>query len=634
MDDFNFFVPLSKIDKERRLVSGYASTPTKDLDGEVVSLDAVKNALPGYMQWRNIRRMHSNDAVGVAKEANVDSKGLFLTAKIVDDTAWKGILEDVYKGFSIGGKKLTKVGNTITEIDLVEISIVDRPANPDCKFEVAKRAKDAKEAYLTKLASPRLAKKELNILSKAINFAEGISEFIIRDREPDFSKRDFSEEQRTHLASSGKAMPDGSFPIANEEDLHNAIRLAGNASDPKAARKHIKSRARDLGCSDAIPETWTKLGRANLQKQASEGKVNLSLALPSAEPPFLNLPADSALTTRGEVELGHGLDLKRGGTFGKSHEPTSPDDSYLNLFSGVNSMEDNSTDLNKVLMDMVLAKAAKDMSPMDRVKAARGEVKKARSSASEAEDCIKAVHAMHKSAYLAKQALVKAGKKPKDFDEDNDFDHQASMEKLSKAYQLIKTFQTFTKAANEQLKKVSRSGQRGQEVTDPEGKFFMVPDGLREISPDELSTAGPGSEARVTMPQPYMLDGPAHKGAKNEFMTVREAAVREELAAEKAKNEILSSMPMGGQVRPYGFNLGKGAKTPESYNGIPASAFDGIDPRSFASLEHPDGPAHAAAELHKSGSAKLLGNFISNRGNAKPIFDPNFHGTAGANNKS
>jgi hypothetical protein len=45
-------------------------------------------------------------------------------------------IEKVLQGFSIGGKKLAKKGDTITELELIEISVVDRPANGDCRFEI------------------------------------------------------------------------------------------------------------------------------------------------------------------------------------------------------------------------------------------------------------------------------------------------------------------------------------------------------------------------------------------------------------------------------------------------------------------------------------------------------------------
>lgn len=171
---FNFFMPIMKVKKEddgSRTVTGYASTPRLDMDGEIVSLDAVKKALPGYMEWRNIRQMHHSIAVGTAKEAHVDDTGLFIKARIVEPGCIKLIDEEVLKGFSIGGRKLDKVGDTITEIEMVEISVVDRPANPDCRFSIAKSAKSVKEepGYLLKVKKDRDPKdKALRQMAKAV----------------------------------------------------------------------------------------------------------------------------------------------------------------------------------------------------------------------------------------------------------------------------------------------------------------------------------------------------------------------------------------------------------------------------------------------------------------------------------
>lgn len=72
----------------------------------------------------------------------------------------------------------------------------------------------------------------------------------------DFLNRDFSEEERARLAKSGAALPDGSFPIVTTEDLDNAIRAIGRASNPAAAKAHIIKRARALGAEDHLPEDW------------------------------------------------------------------------------------------------------------------------------------------------------------------------------------------------------------------------------------------------------------------------------------------------------------------------------------------------------------------------------------------
>lgn len=128
------FIPLTKVDDEKRMVWGYASTDALDSHGEIVARAAIEKALDDYMKFANIREMHQLSAVGVAKEASIDEKGLFIGVHVVDEIAWGKVKAGVYKGFSIGGKCLAKTGKTIDELTLNEISLVDRPANPECTF--------------------------------------------------------------------------------------------------------------------------------------------------------------------------------------------------------------------------------------------------------------------------------------------------------------------------------------------------------------------------------------------------------------------------------------------------------------------------------------------------------------------
>jgi hypothetical protein len=133
-----FYWPIAKVDAEQRMVWGYASTEAKDDQGETVTREALAAALGDYMRFANIREMHLPSAVGVAKEAAVDDRGLYLGAKIVDDDAWRKVFEGVYKGFSIGGKVTARDPadrRLITGLTLTEISVVDRPANPEAVFD-------------------------------------------------------------------------------------------------------------------------------------------------------------------------------------------------------------------------------------------------------------------------------------------------------------------------------------------------------------------------------------------------------------------------------------------------------------------------------------------------------------------
>ena len=133
-----FYWPIAKVDAEQRMVWGYASTDAEDDQGETVSREALAAALDDYMRFANIREMHQPSAVGIATEAAVDDKGLYLGAKIVDGDAWQKVVEGVYKGFSIGGRVTARDPadrRLITALRLTEISVVDRPANPEAVFD-------------------------------------------------------------------------------------------------------------------------------------------------------------------------------------------------------------------------------------------------------------------------------------------------------------------------------------------------------------------------------------------------------------------------------------------------------------------------------------------------------------------
>lgn len=82
------------------------------------------------------------------------------------------------------------------------------------------------------------------------------------DAEDDVDFADFTAEERKKLAKSGEAMADGSFPIRNKADLTNAISAYGRASDTSAAKRHIIKRARALGATEMLPESWGKVAAA------------------------------------------------------------------------------------------------------------------------------------------------------------------------------------------------------------------------------------------------------------------------------------------------------------------------------------------------------------------------------------
>jgi phage head maturation protease len=140
-----FYAPIAKVDAEERMVWGYASTDAEDDQGEIITRAALADALAGYLKFANIREMHQMSAVGIAEEASIDDKGLYVGARIVDPRAWDKVTSGVYKGFSVGGRVTARDPadrNVITGLTLTEISLVDRPANPEAVFDCWKAAGD------------------------------------------------------------------------------------------------------------------------------------------------------------------------------------------------------------------------------------------------------------------------------------------------------------------------------------------------------------------------------------------------------------------------------------------------------------------------------------------------------------
>lgn len=70
---------------------------------------------------------------------------------------------------------------------------------------------------------------------------------------------------RMKAADAGQAMPGGRFPVRNRDDLENAIRAVGRVQPPteearSKVRRFVIKRAKALGLSDVIPDTWNADG--------------------------------------------------------------------------------------------------------------------------------------------------------------------------------------------------------------------------------------------------------------------------------------------------------------------------------------------------------------------------------------
>jgi len=146
-------------------VKGLATDDTLDLDQQICDPKWLKSAMPKWMEIGNIREMHAAKAVGKATEMQQTGSGFVVTAKVVDEQAAKMVEEGIYTGFSVGikGARVVKddaaPGGRIVDGTIVEVSLVDRPANPSAVIEIAKSVdgalvKGAAVADVEKAESP------------------------------------------------------------------------------------------------------------------------------------------------------------------------------------------------------------------------------------------------------------------------------------------------------------------------------------------------------------------------------------------------------------------------------------------------------------------------------------------------
>ena len=147
-DITNTYAAIIKQEKQEDgtlLVYGKATDDSLDIDQQICDAAWLEKAMPEWFKTGgNIREQHSSIAAGVAKELNSTSDGHYISALVVDPVSVKKVETGVLKGFSIGIRaprvvRDNKAANgRIIDGQIVEVSLVDRPANPNAKLMLAK----------------------------------------------------------------------------------------------------------------------------------------------------------------------------------------------------------------------------------------------------------------------------------------------------------------------------------------------------------------------------------------------------------------------------------------------------------------------------------------------------------------
>ena len=142
------YFSIEKSDKQpdgTLMVYGKATDDSVDIDQQICDAAWLDRAMPAWFKsGGNIREQHSSIAAGVAKEYESKADGHYIMAHVVDPVSVKKVDAGVLRGFSIGIKSPRVVRDNkaangrIIDGQIVEVSLVDRPANPNCQLVLAK----------------------------------------------------------------------------------------------------------------------------------------------------------------------------------------------------------------------------------------------------------------------------------------------------------------------------------------------------------------------------------------------------------------------------------------------------------------------------------------------------------------
>ncbi|EEL4143554.1 phage major capsid protein [Salmonella enterica subsp. enterica serovar Infantis] len=277
---------VKSVNEDERIITGIASTPSPDRDGDIMEPEGAKFRSDTPFLWQHDR----SQPIGTCTPKMV-KEGLQITAKLVKptsdmpsqliarlDEAWASIKAGLVRGLSIGFRPieysfLDEGGIRFLSWDLLEVSAVTIPANAECSIQTVKsfdrqflaasgNEKPVVKTSKTAGATAPKTKKGNNTM----NIAEQIKSF---------------EAKRAALAASldevmSKAAEEGRTLDAEEEESYD-----NTSAEIKSVDAHLK-RLRDMEsnlASTAKPVSKAASGEVTTVKANAPGIIRVEQKL-------------------------------------------------------------------------------------------------------------------------------------------------------------------------------------------------------------------------------------------------------------------------------------------------------------------------------------------------------------------
>ena len=269
-------------------VYGKATDDSIDIDQQICDEEWLKEAMPHWFKTGgNIREQHSSIAAGVATDyEHKADDGHYITALIVDPVSVKKVEAGVLKGFSIGIRSPRVIrdakasGGRIVGGQIVEVSVVDRPANSNAKMTIAK----AVDGELVEVAQ------EFSERPTPASIASAMNKYS-DDQERDESGRfgsggggSGSSDQQAHDRSVANSRALGAERRANSQAQDNAKQTSNTIDRIKQDVNEAREKADEIKGSqlDKVNETLDRANDALSQAESARESGNYSGAKEAA----------------------------------------------------------------------------------------------------------------------------------------------------------------------------------------------------------------------------------------------------------------------------------------------------------------------------------------------------------------
>lgn len=264
-------------------VYGKATDGSVDSDEQIVDTDFSSKAIADWLaSGANVRVQHNaqRDPAGVGVEVTTDNDGTtWVKSLVVEPIAKTLVQKKALRAYSVGIARPKIVrdsvarGGRIVDGEIVEISLVDRPANKNCGIELVKADKDGNVEWVGKMFgnSDLLTK---SAAAETVASTAGAT-FSPADLAKLLAHREIAEKRqmdpsvgggvdRDKIPSTDFAGRDRSFPIVTPGDVSDAASSIGRAGAGNYSSDQLRANITRIAHHKgpqfvaALPESWQK----------------------------------------------------------------------------------------------------------------------------------------------------------------------------------------------------------------------------------------------------------------------------------------------------------------------------------------------------------------------------------------